>query len=139
MKKVVILSIVLFTISATKSYAQENQPQSKQKRDWAKSEGKENRDSIISALNLTKAQGEKIKALAAEGKSQREKIWSDTKLSDTEKKQKMLDLREDGRKKLAAILSKEQQDKLLQMKQKAKGKYARENKDETDLLLDSEY
>ena len=126
MKKIILLSSVLLFASAATTYAQSEQTEGQQKKEWSTKEGKRSRDSIIKALDLTPDQKTKLEALVKEGKSKREGIWKNTSLTDEQKRQQMQDLRADGRKKLAAILTKEQQQKLQRLHHKAKGKYSRQ-------------
>jgi Spy/CpxP family protein refolding chaperone len=126
MKKIILLSTVVLGLSFSQSFAQTTKTPAQQKKEWAMTEGKQSRDSIIAALNLTPDQKTKLEALVKEGKTKREAIWKNQSLTQDQKKQQMTALREEGRKKLAAILTKEQQQKLQRLHKKAKGTYSRQ-------------
>ena len=128
MKKISLLSTVLLIATAATTYAQTTATPAQQKKEWAISEGKQSRDSIIRALDLTPDQKTKLETLVQEGKTKREAIWKNSALTDAQKKEQMQALRIDGRKKLAIILTKEQQQKLQRLHHKANGTYSRQKK-----------
>lgn len=130
MKKIILLSTIVFSVSVSQSFAQSQTP-AQQKKEWAIGEGKQSRDSIIKALNLTPDQKTKLEALVKEGKQKREAIWKNQSLTQEQKQQQMQELRADGRKRLAAILTKEQQQKLQRLHHKSKGKYSRQKNGQT--------
>lgn len=140
MKKIFFFTTLVIVLSISQSFAQNTQAQSQQKKEWALGQGKQNRDSIIKALNLNEDQKTKLQTLVKEGKAKREAIWKNESLTQEQKSQQISDLREEGRKKLAAILTKEQQQKLQKLHNKANGKYSRQknggNGDPTSKILE---
>ncbi len=133
MKKVIVMVVVLAT-TALVSHAQDTSKVIS-KKEWARAEGKKSRDSIIQELNLSKDQLDRLQKLVQDGKTRRESIWKDNTLNDEQKKEKMLELRAEGRTKLGDILTREQQDKLQRLHHKANAKYSRQT-EPADQLLD---
>ena len=91
-------------------------------------EDKQSRKQMMRELNLTKEQKGKFKEMQQNMKAKKEEIENDDKLSDTEKKEKLRELRKEQMKNTDSILNDEQREKMKQMR-KDKMKEMKGNKD----------
>ena len=94
----------------------------------AMKDDKQSQKDMIRELNLTKEQKGKFKEIRQNMKAKKEAIENDDKLSDTEKKEKLRELRKEQMKATDSILNEEQREKMKQMR-KDKMKEMKGNKD----------
>ncbi len=122
---VAILSIasVTFAQSADKGSGKRDE-----KKEWGKQEGMENKEAIMRRLNLTDDQKTKIMDIVKKGKERRTAINTDTKLTQQQKNQQLDALRDEGRTKVKAILTAEQQKEYVKMKKEARRRYSQDKK-----------
>lgn len=73
----------------------------------------------IKALDLNKQQKSKLKGVMQSAKQEKEAIENDEKLSDTEKKQRLQELRRRQMSHLDSVLTPEQKQQMLKMRRKA--------------------
>ena len=91
-------------------------------------EDKQSRKEMMRELSLTKEQKGKFKEMQQGMKAKKEAIENDDKLSDTEKKEKLRELRKEQMKATGSILNDEQREKMKQMR-KDKMKEMKGNKE----------
>ena len=77
---------------------------------------KKERNEMMKSLNLSKQQKQQLKAFHKSGKSERETIKNNTALSQEQKKEKMEQLHKEKHDKMESILTPEQKQKMLQMR-----------------------
>ncbi len=126
-----IFTVVAFLSIISVSLAQEADKGSgkrDEKKEWGTQEGRENREAIMRRLNLTEDQKAKIMDLVKNGKSRRTAINTDTKLTEQQKNQQLKALSDEGRKKVQAILTSEQQKEYVKMRKEARRRYSQDKK-----------
>lgn len=147
MKKFILTAVAIVSI-ATASFAQSTDQSGKRqdKKEWGSQEGEQNREAIMRRLNLTDDQKTKIIEIVKNGKNRRNTIVSDSKLTQQQKNQQLDALRDEGRSKVIAILTPEQEKEYVKMRKEARKRYMRDKKSGTataptnpeDVLLSEE-
>jgi Spy/CpxP family protein refolding chaperone len=131
MKRIILSSLTtIFLAGATMAQSNDQQTngQRQEKKEWARQEGQMTKDQIMARLNLTNDQKVKLKEIIQKGKDRRAAINSNTELTQQQKNQQLDALREEGRQKVIAILTPEQQKEYKKMKAEAKKRYSRDKK-----------
>ncbi len=107
MKRIILLAVAAFVFTAS------TQAQIQRKSDTSRiMQMKENRHDMMSQLNLTKEQHQKVKELNQDNKSKVDAIRNDNSLTQDQKKEKMKELRKAHQEGMNSILTKDQQDKM---------------------------
>lgn len=121
MKKTIILAAFIGAISISTTYAQNDPPVEKEK--TTAMEGKKHGGGMemFKDLNLTPEQQTKIKGINEEIKTKVQGIKTDATLNEDAKKEKMAALKKEKNKKIFALLTNEQKEKM-RAKMKEKGK-----------------
>lgn len=88
------------------------------------------RKDMLHELNLTKQQRLKMKALRQEGKAKMDAIKNDSKLSDSERTEKIKALKKEQMDGTMSVLNDEQKTKLKQMRKEKKGGKKGDKKDD---------
>ena len=78
--------------------------------------------SAVESLNVTDDQKSKVKDIFADAKTKRQTVWSDSSLTDDQKKAKMKELHAGTMAKLNEVLTPEQQTELKSKMEGAKAK-----------------
>ena len=88
-------------------------------------------DMLTKKLNLTPDQVTQVKAIDADTRTQSQAVWSDTSLSQADKRAKMMDIHKASSDKIRALLTPDQQTKYdaLQAEMKAKAQERMQNRD----------
>jgi Spy/CpxP family protein refolding chaperone len=81
---------------------------------------------MLKELNLTREQRGKLKEMRQANKAKKEEIDNDTKLSDTERQQKLKQLRQEQMQGMMSILTDEQKQKFKEMRKNKDGKAGEE-------------
>lgn len=86
---------------------------------------------LTKKLNLTPDQVTQVKAIDADTRTQSQAVWSDTSLSQSDKRAKMMDIHKASSDKIRALLTPDQQTKYdaLQAEMKAKAQERMQNRD----------
>lgn len=117
MKRIILLAVAAFTFTAS------TQAQIQRKSDTSRiMQMKQNRHDMMSQLDLTKDQKEKVKSLNEDNKSKVEAIRNDNSLTQDQKREKMKELRKSHQEGMNSILTKDQQDKMKAYKKDHRGK-----------------
>lgn len=148
MKKFILAAVAIVSLASV-SFAQSTDEKTgtrEQKKEWGRQEGEQNREAIMRRLNLTDDQKAKLMDIIKNGKTRRNTIMTDSKLTQQQKNQQLDALREEGRNKVRAILTPEQEKEYVKMRKEARKRYSRDKKSGTataptnpeDVLLSDE-
>ncbi len=123
MKKIITLLLVAFiTVNVNAQVQRKRAVQ--QTKDTAATAGRDeqmNKKDMMRELNLTKQQKLKLKEMRQAGKAKMDEVQNDAKLSDSEKKAKMRELKKQQMENTMSVLNDEQKAKLKQMRREKKG------------------
>ncbi len=117
MKRIILMAVAALVVSVGA------QAQTQRKADTSRiMQMKENRHDMMSQLNLTKDQKQKVRTLDQDNKSKIEAVRNDNSLTQEQKKEKMKELRKAHQEGMNSILTKDQQDKMKAYKKDHRGK-----------------
>lgn len=130
MRKFILTAVAFLSIASVTLAQSDDKGSGKRddKKEWGKQEGMENKEAIMRRLNLTDDQKAKIMDLVKNGKERRTAINTDSKLTQQQKNQQLDALRDEGRNKVKAILTAEQQKEYVKLRKEARRRYSQDKK-----------